>query len=158
MYQAKDISYAFVRRGIEEGKPITQMKLQKLVYFAHGLHLADTEKELVKENFQAWKFGPVIPELYDVYKPYGSKPIDDLFWLEFTGKKPEIIQFSPKALEAINATWDTFKDADTIGLSNWTHKADSPWSKVYKEGVNNIVIPNESIKNYFKQFVIEEDE
>lgn len=60
-YSAKDIAMAFVKKAIESGKPVTQMQLQKMVYFAHGLHLANTKGEpLVKEEFQAWRYGPVI--------------------------------------------------------------------------------------------------
>src|SRR5215469_2786509 len=76
-YPASLIAYAFVKRGIDDGNPVTQMKLQKLVYFAHGLHLASYNEPLISEKFQAWKYGPVVPAIYRDYKLYGSSPILD---------------------------------------------------------------------------------
>ena len=80
-YPASLIAQLFVKKGIEEGNPITQMKLQKVVYFAHGLYLGSQRKPLIKESFQAWKFGPVVPDIYHTYKLYGSAPITDTDWI-----------------------------------------------------------------------------
>jgi uncharacterized phage-associated protein len=63
-YPASLIAQLFVNRAIKEGNPITQMKLQKMVYVAHGLYLASHNEPLIKENFQAWRFGPVVPDIY----------------------------------------------------------------------------------------------
>ncbi|MGN6477898.1 MAG: Panacea domain-containing protein, partial [Flavipsychrobacter sp.] len=63
-YPASVIAYAFVIKGIEEGNPVTQMKLQKLVYFANGIYLAQGYGPLIKESFQSWEYGPVVPEIY----------------------------------------------------------------------------------------------
>lgn len=52
-YAAALISFAFVKRGIMEGKPVTQMKVQKMVYFAHGYHLAKYGTPLITEGFEA---------------------------------------------------------------------------------------------------------
>ena len=76
-YPASFIANGFLTRAIQEGNLITQMKLQKILYFAQGLHLATYGTPLIQENFQAWKFGPVIPEIYQIYKFYGSEPITD---------------------------------------------------------------------------------
>ena len=102
-YSASVIAYAFVQKGIEEGKFVTQMKLQKMVYFAHGYHLARYNEPLIREEFEAWKFGPVVPSIYQSYKLYGSdmiidtgliaKPVND-------GNKPT--EFPPSVLEAID--------------------------------------------------------
>ena len=109
-YSASVIAYAFVQKGIEEGTFVTQMKLQKMVYFAHGYHLARYNEPLIREEFEAWKFGPVVPSIYQSYKLYGSdmiidtgliaKPVND-------GNKPE--DFPPSVLEAIDYTWQVTK-------------------------------------------------
>src|SRR5437868_3452952 len=77
MYPAPLIAYAFAQKGIEEGKPVTQMKLQKMVYFANGYHMVKYNEPLIKESFEAWKFGPVVPTIYENFKLYGSHPIAD---------------------------------------------------------------------------------
>lgn len=150
-YPASIIAYAFVKKAINEGNPITQMKLQKLVYFAHGLYLALHDGEpLINEPVQAWYYGPVVPRIYQHYKYYGSQPILDTEWLEINGFKDEdLSQLNDDAWYVINKTWDLLKNVNAAKLSNWTHIAGSPWALHYKPNVTDIDIPNESIKKYF---------
>jgi len=54
----------FLDLGLRESIPITPLKLQKLVYFAHGWYLGFTGEPLLNEGIQAWEYGPVIPSLY----------------------------------------------------------------------------------------------
>ena len=53
------------------------MKMQKLVYLAHGWHLAIHDRPLISENFEAWPYGPVEEDLYHIFKPYRDAPITD---------------------------------------------------------------------------------
>jgi uncharacterized phage-associated protein len=155
-YSASVIAYAFVKKAIEEGSPLTQMKLQKMVYFAQGIHLILHDEPLIKENFQAWKYGPVVPAIYHDYKFYGSSPINDTELVEFDPKDNELINFGMdiNAQESVNETWKILKDSNAIQLSNWTHNEDSPWHKHFVNGVNDIDIPNVDIKNYFSRFLV----
>ena len=64
-YSAKAIANAFLQRAFNEKKAIGQLKLQKLVYIAHGYYLALTGgNPLVNEPFEAWDYGPVNRTLY----------------------------------------------------------------------------------------------
>lgn len=160
--RASLIAFAFVTKGIEDGIPVTQMKLQKLVYFAHGLHLAVMEKPIIKEMFQAWKFGPVVPEIYHDFKVYGSSPITDIETLKIFDLVGDFDDEKLKALDkytkqCIDTTWSTLKNSNALSLSAWTHKEGSPWHKFYKEGVTDITIPNEEIQRYFKVEIIKKD-
>jgi uncharacterized phage-associated protein len=56
-------------------RPITNLALQKLLYFAHGLHLIETKQSLVSGFFEAWQFGPVHPIAYRAFKSAGVDPI-----------------------------------------------------------------------------------
>ena len=153
-YPAKVIAYAFVKRGIEEGIPVTQMKLQKMVYFAHGIHLALYGNPLIKETFQAWKYGPVVRDIYNSFKFYGSQPISDTIYLFSTELlEADLKNLDENACKAIEITWNTLKGLNAAQLSNWTHKEGSPWRAAYIEGVNEVAIPNESIQHYFEQFL-----
>jgi uncharacterized phage-associated protein len=60
---------------IELAKFITPMKLQKLVYFAHGWCLALADKPLINEKIEAWQYGPVVSSLYREFKKYGNEGI-----------------------------------------------------------------------------------
>ncbi|UYN94701.1 MAG: SocA family protein [Enhydrobacter sp.] len=54
---------------------ITNLALQKLLYFVHGLHLVETKKPLVSGFFEAWQYGPVHPTAYRAFKTSGDKAI-----------------------------------------------------------------------------------
>lgn len=153
-YSASAIAYAFVKKGIEEGKPLTQMKLQKMVYFAQGVHLALHKEPLIKDTFQAWKYGPVIPEIYQTYKFYGSDPINDTDLLQLSqNEEKDLKSLDGIAKGTIDYTWDLLKDTNAIKLSNWTHEDGSPWQKSFADGVNECEITNSDIQTYFEQFL-----
>lgn len=149
-YSASLIAYAFVKKGMETGKPVTQMKLQKMVYFAHGYHLAKYGEPLIKEDFEAWQFGPVAPSIYNEFKLYGS----DAIRVTDTAKlEAALSTLSPEAIDAINYTWEATKDISAYKLSNWTHKQDSPWAASYRPNILGTVIPNHDIQSYFINFL-----
>ena len=59
----------------EAGDIMSNLKLQKLVYYAQGYHLALFNKEFFSDEIEAWEHGPVVPQLYHCYKQYGSGAI-----------------------------------------------------------------------------------
>lgn len=153
-YPASLIAFAFVKKGIDEGLFVTQMKLQKLVYFAQGAHLAKYGKPLITETFQAWMYGPVIPEIYQDFKLYGSRPITDTaeFTPSTTYKPP--FNLDEEAIDTINYAWGVLKHFSAMSLSRWTHRPDGPWSKVYDPDVKSTPINNDDIKQYFEKLLI----
>src|SRR5690606_8474982 len=62
----------------EVGTPVSHLKLQKLLYISHGIHLAAFGSGLVKGGFEAWQFGPVSSALYQAGKRFGSYDINSL--------------------------------------------------------------------------------
>jgi uncharacterized phage-associated protein len=153
-YPASLIAYAFVKKGINEGKFVTQMKLQKLVYFAQGYHLAKYHTPLISENFQAWMYGPVVPEIYQDFKLYGSRPITDTneFSPSLSYKPP--FRLDAEAVDTIDYTWEVLKDISAMSLSNWTHQPNAPWAKVYDPDSKSTPISNDDIKQYFEKLLI----
>lgn len=73
--RAMDCADYIVDEAISNQQTITNLQLQKILY----LFACEYQKELGKypfdESFQAWAYGPVIPEVYFEYKKYGSAPI-----------------------------------------------------------------------------------
>lgn len=155
-YPASVIAYAFVEKGIEEGQFVTQMKLQKMVYFAHGYHLAKYGEPLITEKFEAWKFGPVVEDIYQTYKLYGSDPIMDTFFLP---KPPRAFRYKPlseTAVDAIEYTWKVTKNLSGAQLSQWSHLDGSPWAKTYDPANPSVAIPEESIRDYFQKLLAQQ--
>ena len=155
MYPSAVIAGQFVNKGIADSNPVTQMKLQKIVFFAHGLHLMlNNGKPLISDNFLAWKFGPVVPSIYQVYKRWGNFPIIEKSEITINNEPlSNFTELSQSAIEAINTTWDITKDVDAITLSNWSHAKGSPWDYSYNSLGENSVIDNQRIKEYFEQHI-----
>lgn len=61
--------------GHRHGRPITNLALQKLLYFAHALFLIERKQPLVSGYFEAWEFGPVHPAVYQSFKVARDRPI-----------------------------------------------------------------------------------
>lgn len=160
MYPALTIASQFINRGIAEGNPVTPMKLQKLIYFAHGLHLARHQQPLIREPVQAWTYGPVIPDIYYQFKRWGNNPITTPITFSI-GDDGELVS-GPAPLDAeaqatVNMTWDITKDFNAIQLSNWTHEQGSPWFQAVSMNDTGITerepIDNELIKDYFTEII-----
>src|SRR2546421_11399446 len=76
MYDARAVANFFIDRAGRTGHSLTIMTLLKVLYFAHGWHLAQFSKPLVAQPFEAWKHGPVNRVVYEQFKGYGKKPLD----------------------------------------------------------------------------------
>ncbi|EDN69461.1 phage-associated protein [Beggiatoa sp. PS] len=165
-YSSKAVANSFILKAKEKGcTDISPMKLQKLVYFAHGWFMAFTDQEFIKEEVQAWKFGPVIPDIYFEFKEYGNSNIEILAKeLRFTGSKLELItpnidDDDDDANRIINEVWRAYGEFTPIQLSNITHAKGSPWEMVASsygsELPKNIEMPNALIKDVFKKKLLE---
>ncbi|WP_266368823.1 Panacea domain-containing protein [Tellurirhabdus rosea] len=154
MYPALDIATQFINKSIAAGKPVTPMKLQKLIYLAHGLHLARHDKPLIRERVQAWSYGPVIPEIYGRFKKWGNNPITTpIPTFDDVNETP----LDPDAQDTIDFAWDIAKDFNAIQLSNWTHIEGSPWYRSVSRNESGVmeqeVIDNDLIKEYFNEII-----
>ena len=59
----------------EQGDSLSNLKLQKLLYYAQGFHLAIKNEPLFDEDIEAWTYGPVVPSVYNQYSQHGGDPI-----------------------------------------------------------------------------------
>ena len=71
-YDPKAIANYFLDLARAQEKALTPLKIQKLVYFANGWHLAIKGVPLINEQVEAWRFGPVIPSLYTHFERMGN--------------------------------------------------------------------------------------
>ena len=79
-YRAEDIAEWFLNKNriqmnFEDSEYITNLKLQKLLYYAQAYFLAKKDTPLFEEDFLAWEHGPVIRKIYDKYKGNGANGI-----------------------------------------------------------------------------------
>lgn len=154
-YNASQVADYFIwlssQKEVEEGgvvEGVTPLKLQKLLYFAQAASLALYNKKLFTEEIQAWKYGPVVPNLYHQYKDHLNHPIT-----KARGNYSEIDD--EETQELIQGVWELFDKYSSGELVEITHQHE-PWKSVFKEGENK-VIPVEIIKEYYKDTFVLED-
>lgn len=149
MIPASKVARYFLAKADEEvGDGISNLKLQKLVYYAQAYHLAIFNEPLFPEQMEAWEHGPVVPDLYRHYKSYGSgnieKPVDF---------DPE--DYDQQSLELMDEVYEVFGQYSAWKLRNLTH-SERPWMDAYEDGTERgRVIPVGAMRDFYKDFVTE---
>lgn len=110
-------------------KDMTNLKLNKLVYFVQGIYCAKTGKLLFPDSIEAWTYGPVIRALYDKYKCYGDSII--------TGVDSSYNEncFTNEELDILTDVVIMFKGYS----AELTHMPNKAWSKYYVKNQNNVI-------------------
>ncbi|MEI6830110.1 MAG: type II toxin-antitoxin system antitoxin SocA domain-containing protein [Synechococcaceae cyanobacterium ELA445] len=141
----------FIDTAKTKGQRITAMKLQKLVYFAHGWYLALYDKPLVNERVEAWRWGPVFRDIYDAAKKYGSEPIDSHIESLFGGDCP--IQQGDERIPFLVRIWETYGNYSASQLSRMTHEVGGPWDTTWSKdpGRRSMDIDDDTIKDFYKR-------
>ena len=140
-----------------DGETLDPMKLQKLVYFSHGWHLAYERGALSAEHAQAWRWGPVFPTLYNAVKMWGSEPIMkpvEAWGVVYDERKwdtPSIPSDDVSATKLIKRVWEVYGRMSGWALSQLTHEEGGPWHTVYSKNpdARDVVIPDDLIRDYF---------
>lgn len=142
---ASVLSYYFIKRASEvDENDLTNLKLQKLLYFAQGEYCKITGDPLFSESIEAWDLGPVVRDVYNQFKTCGSFPIT-----VFDLPSPEI-KLEEEQANFLDQIWENYGKFSAAFLVNLTHKENTPWAKFYKKGSNNI-IPLDDLKAYFSE-------
>jgi uncharacterized phage-associated protein len=144
-YRALDIAKYILAVVSEYGDVVTNLKLQKLLFYAQVWHLVKKQAPLFDEDAEAWRFGPVIPEVYDVYKKYGRLPIaDDVSQADVDVLDAETQRYMDKFLLS-------YMDYSAISLANMTHN-EAPWRDAFEKNPDGReVIPQSIIQQYYSQ-------
>jgi uncharacterized phage-associated protein len=129
-----------------EDDGVTNMKLNKLLFFAQAAYLQKYEKPLFSDPIQAWQYGPVVNSVYHTFKPYHRSAIDK------TARPYDYHIFSPEALDVLTDTYIRYaEDYTATALMKMTHQPGTPWKQVYKDGIDNLVIPLTLIRDWVAQ-------
>ena len=143
MFPVKEIAKYFLALSDPKvGDIISNVKLQKLCYYAQGFHLALYEKKLFPEKIEAWTHGPVIPALYQAYKKYGDGAIP----------RPEtcdMSRYDTKTQELLNEVYAVYGQYAAWKLRNMTHE-ETPWVEAKKSRRN---LSPGMMKEYFQTLI-----
>ncbi len=146
MASALDVAaYLIMKSDVDSGDVMTNMKLQKLLYYAQGFSLVLLKNKLFEEPIQAWMHGPVVPTVYRQFKRYRNGVI----LKEGPG---DIAALSDEQKELLDAVYDVYGQYSASKLRNLTH-SEPTWqnhcSKLNEE------IPTPEMAEFFKNLVEE---
>ncbi|MBI2853306.1 MAG: SocA family protein [Chloroflexi bacterium] len=138
MLTASDVARYFLASQDDDcGELITNLKLQKLCYYAQGFSLAIRNEPLFADRIEAWKHGPVIPSLWQEYRDYEYRPID----------VPEDVDFdlyNQDTKDLLDEVYNVYGQFSAWKLRDMSHE-EPPWREA-----NGGEISIESMKKYFK--------
>jgi uncharacterized phage-associated protein len=147
MISGHDIAkYFLVQTDEDAGDLISNLKLQKLLYYAQGFNLALYDEPLFPESIEAWTHGPVVPEVYHEYKDFGSNAIPIPSNVDFS-------KYDQQTRELLDEVYSVYGQFSAWKLRNMTHD-EEPW----KNATVGDIITSKSMEKYFKTQIVNEDE
>lgn len=153
-YPVGAIANYMLDRGEEDGVPTTHLKLQKLVYIAYGWTLTTLDACLFEERIEAWRYGPVVPDLWHEFKAYQAEPIGDGRSFDYDWGRDRLI-FHRVPLRArdvrrlLRAVWRKYSPFTASQLVRRTHRFGAPWDRTIKEQGPGSRIEPELIREHF---------
>ena len=142
---AHEIAKYFVSLVDEDaGDSISNLKVQKLLYYAQGGFLAFYDVPLFPEAIKAWAHGPVVPQVYHEYKHYGAGPIPV--------ERVDLAQYSPQIREVLDEVNSVYGQFTATKLRAMTHE-EPPW----RDTPQNETITHEKLRDFFKTLVYDDE-
>lgn len=152
MLSPKSIANFMIDLAQSEGQALDPMKLQKLVYYAHGWYAGYSGQPLINEQVEAWPYGPVIPSLYYEFKRFGSGAICGKA-TEFVDGRPQEVPHpnDPNLRTFLQNIWKSYSRYTGVALSEMTHAQGSPWDLARRssQGIRGADISFEMIRSHF---------
>src|SRR3569832_616029 len=126
MIDCLNVTRYFIVRAYEDGieAEMTNMKVQKLLYYAQSLYLALYDKPLFDEEIQAWRYGPVYPPAYKFYSDFEANQLP-------IPSKDSLLEIPDEKREFLEEIWGYFGGYHAYRLSDMTH-LEFPWKKARK--------------------------
>ena len=141
-YQAIDIAEYFLWKAQEDKQELlSNMKLQKLMYYAQGLYLVLNDTQLFKDKLEAWTYGPVIPNLYHKYKEHGANGIP-------ANPKFDPLSIDEDTRDFLDEIYEVFGQFSAIRLMEIAHS-----DKCWEDSDIGDEIPIDSMKKCLKKYL-----
>lgn len=147
-HKAIDVAAYLIRKVNEDDiykNDMIPLKLQKLVYICHGWMLGIYGERLIKEDVEAWQYGPVIKELYEELKKYKKSHISSI-----KNQSEQMFEEHVKRLlDKVLSVYCKYTATELVAL---THQQSTPWYKITSGDAlvfSGLVIPIEMIREYY---------
>jgi uncharacterized phage-associated protein len=158
-YDVRDITNFTLDFTDERRISVTNLALQKLLYFVHGWFYATFDEPLIKNKFEAWKHGPVQRVIYDQFKTCGDRPIRSLRATYIEPTTGEAV-YRPPSLneqhaEFVRGVLEKYSEFTAGQLVQESHVEDGPWEYVWQQAEEAVYpgmrIPDALIVDHFKR-------
>ena len=139
------------------GTPITNLSLQKIVYFCHAWSLVTRKEPLIRHKFEAWEFGPVLPYLYREFKTFERSPVKGRATQidPQTGRKQVVpYAFSDELRTHLTETVAFYSRLRAGDLVEMSHADGGPWHKAWYHGGRSnpgMQINNDNIAEFYSK-------
>ena len=143
---AHAVANEFIKLAQKEGKSLTNMQLQKLVFISQGYSLAILDRPIYFHNTHAWQFGPVIPKLYKSLQKYGRNVVTDKL------KAEDSLSEGSDEQDIVFGVFKAYGHLSGGQLSQLTHKPNTPWSITWAKDQFG-VIPHPLIAQCYRELV-----
>jgi uncharacterized phage-associated protein len=126
MIDCLNVARYFIVKAYEDGieAEMTNMKVQKLLYYSQSLHLALYDEPLFDQEIQAWRYGPVCPPAYRFYSEFEANQLP-------VPSQDFLLQISDEQKKLLAEIWEYFGGYHAYRLSDMTH-GEFPWKKARK--------------------------
>ena len=149
MYNALTVAKYVIDYTHRTGKVISNLKLQKVLYFLQAEFLVSTGHACFMDRIEAWDFGPVVPAVYHQFSVFGAASIPELRdtsrWFIFPNEN-----ILPEHKILINEMLDQLADYSATTLVRITQNQ-TPWKNAYKGRYITNEITWASLKAYFTE-------
>jgi uncharacterized phage-associated protein len=146
IYNALTVAKYVVAKCNEQGYTISNLKLQKVLYFIQAQFLVATGEPCFSDNIEAWDFGPVIPKVYYWYLAYGSASIPYLYE---NYSCPFTSSFHKKMVDKMIEKCGKYSSATLVQITTQQTPWKNAWEK-YKHSERIEIISHKSLTDYFK--------
>jgi len=124
------IANYFIKKANERGESISNLKVQKLLYFAQGWKLAFSGTPLFRDRIEAWRLGPVVPDVYHVFKVFGKNSIPT---------SPNHFPVEEQDIPLLDEIYRVYGHISAEGLVKLAHDPGTPWKTIYEEDIPNVI-------------------
>lgn len=159
MYDVRDIANLTLEFADQRNLKLTNLSLQKLLYFVHGWFYSMYEQPLIKNKFEAWKFGPVQRVIYDQFKAFRDGPIKGVRAMYIDPATGDPIYREPRIglehADVIRGVLEKYARYTAGQLVQESHVEDGPWEYVWQQADEAIYpgmkIPDALILDHFRR-------
>jgi uncharacterized phage-associated protein len=136
MYEARKICNLLLSCYDARRFGLTNLRLNKMLYFIQAESLSGLPEGLVRNHFEAWEYGPVIRPVFDSFKRYENSWISaQATYLDYASGEQKIVPFEDldkDHCELIKQIFDKYSSFTTNQLVTLSHVSGGPWDTVYR--------------------------